>query len=117
MLDIYVDADGCPVKAEIYRVAARYDLDVILVANARMRFPARDSIRLVLVDQAFGACEEIQQLGHTVLAHGERSIVETDTDVAFRRHRAIGRLVEFDLCSKMLAPQLLGFEHAEMGNG
>ena len=58
MLDIYVDADGCPVKAEIYRVAARYDLDVILVANARMRIPHRDFIRLVLVDKDFDAADD-----------------------------------------------------------
>ena len=39
MLNLYVDADGCPVKSEIYCVAARYDLEVILVANAWMRIP------------------------------------------------------------------------------
>jgi uncharacterized protein YaiI (UPF0178 family) len=33
MLDIYVDADACPVKQEVYRVAKRYKLAVILVAN------------------------------------------------------------------------------------
>ena len=50
MLDIYVDADGCPVKDEIYRVAARYRLKVILVANARMRVPQEEEqVELVLV--------------------------------------------------------------------
>ena len=33
MLHIFVDADACPVKDEVYRVAARYDLDVTLVAG------------------------------------------------------------------------------------
>ena len=45
MLDIYVDADGCPVKNEVYRVARRYGLRVILVANAWMRVP--ETIRIV----------------------------------------------------------------------
>ena len=58
MLDIYVDADGCPVKHEVYRVAARYGLKVILVANAWMRVPDDDSIELVLVDGEFDAADD-----------------------------------------------------------
>ncbi|MBN1580619.1 MAG: YaiI/YqxD family protein [Anaerolineae bacterium] len=73
MLDIYVDADGCPVKDEIYRVAARYDLDVILVANAWMRVPERDSIGLIVVDQAFDAADD------WIVEHAtENDIVITD---------------------------------------
>jgi uncharacterized protein YaiI (UPF0178 family) len=57
LLDIYVDADGCPVKQEIYRVATRYRLKVILVANARMRVPDSDSVKLVLVDDDLDAAD------------------------------------------------------------
>ena len=39
MLHIIVDADACPVKKEIYRVADRYQLNVTLVANAWMQNP------------------------------------------------------------------------------
>ena len=39
MIDIYVDADACPVKDEIYRVAAHHGIHVVLVANSRMRTP------------------------------------------------------------------------------
>jgi uncharacterized protein YaiI (UPF0178 family) len=46
---IYVDADACPVKEEVYRVAARYAVPVVLVANARMRVPEGDAVKLVLV--------------------------------------------------------------------
>jgi len=46
---IYVDADACPVKEEIYRVAARYGLPVVIVANARMRVPEGGAVKLVLV--------------------------------------------------------------------
>jgi uncharacterized protein len=38
-LHIFVDADACPVKQEVYRVATRYGLDVTLAANAPMRVP------------------------------------------------------------------------------
>ena len=50
MLDIYVDADGCPVKNEVYRVAERYGLQVYLVTNAWMRTPDSERVELVLVD-------------------------------------------------------------------
>jgi uncharacterized protein YaiI (UPF0178 family) len=46
---IFVDADGCPVKPEIYRVARRYDLPVTLVANAWMRVPKAPGLELVVV--------------------------------------------------------------------
>ncbi len=59
MLDIYVDADGCPVKDEIYRVAARYRLNVILVANARMRVPQEEErVKLVLVSSEPDAADD-----------------------------------------------------------
>jgi uncharacterized protein YaiI (UPF0178 family) len=58
VLDIYVDADGCPVKREVYRVASRYDLRVLLVANAWMRVPQRDSVKLVLVGDQFDAADD-----------------------------------------------------------
>jgi len=46
LLHIYIDADACPVKQEVYRVASRYQLPVTLVANAWMRVP--DEHRIVL---------------------------------------------------------------------
>jgi uncharacterized protein YaiI (UPF0178 family) len=58
LLDIYVDADGCPVKGEIYRVAARYGLKVILVANARMRVPDEENVELVVVGDQFEAADD-----------------------------------------------------------
>jgi uncharacterized protein YaiI (UPF0178 family) len=39
VLEIYVDADGCPVKDEVYRVAGRYGLQVWVVANDWLRVP------------------------------------------------------------------------------
>jgi uncharacterized protein len=49
MLHIYVDADACPVKEEVYRVARRYELRVTLVANSPLRVPADERIELVVV--------------------------------------------------------------------
>ena len=49
MLEIYVDADACPVKEEIYRVAGRYGLKVWVVANAWLRVPASPMVERVTV--------------------------------------------------------------------
>lgn len=49
MLDIFIDADGSPVKEEIYRVAARHNLNVIVVANKRLNVPLHPKIRMQLV--------------------------------------------------------------------
>jgi uncharacterized protein YaiI (UPF0178 family) len=49
VLDIYVDADGCPVKEEVFRVARRYELRVVLVANSWMRVPRDGRVEMVIV--------------------------------------------------------------------
>jgi uncharacterized protein YaiI (UPF0178 family) len=51
MTALYVDADACPVKDEVYRVATRYGLPVFVVCNSWIRTPADPRITLVVVDQ------------------------------------------------------------------
>ena len=46
---IYVDADACPVKDEVYRVAARYGLGVFVVSNSAIWVPARAGIERIVV--------------------------------------------------------------------
>ena len=58
LLDIYIDADACPVKQEVYRVATRYGLHVIVVANTPMRVPDSDDVELVVVDDQFDAADD-----------------------------------------------------------
>ena len=48
---IFVDADACPVKNEVYRVAERYGLKVFIVANAYMNVPRSDLIERVIVPE------------------------------------------------------------------
>jgi uncharacterized protein YaiI (UPF0178 family) len=57
MPTIYVDADACPVKAEVYRVARRYRLRVVVVANAPLRVPTDPLFELV-VRPGFGAADD-----------------------------------------------------------
>ena len=55
---IYVDADACPVKAEIYRVARRYQVEVLVVANDGMLVPDDPLIRLVERPRGFDSVDD-----------------------------------------------------------
>jgi uncharacterized protein len=46
---LYLDADGCPVKDEAYRVAERYGLFTYVVANSWLRVPESATIERVTV--------------------------------------------------------------------
>lgn len=58
MTHIFVDADACPVKQEVYRVASRYGLNVTLVANSWMRVPNEQGIILEVVEDGFDAADD-----------------------------------------------------------
>ena len=58
MSEILIDADGCPVKQEVYRVARRYGLKVRVVANSQMHIPSEDWLELVVVSDRFNAADD-----------------------------------------------------------
>jgi uncharacterized protein YaiI (UPF0178 family) len=55
---ILVDADACPVKDEIYKVAWRHDVPVRIVSNAWLRVPDHPLIERVVVSDAFDAADD-----------------------------------------------------------
>ena len=55
---ILVDADACPVKEEVYRVAFRREVPVIVVSNSSLRVPAHPLIERILVSGAFDAADD-----------------------------------------------------------
>src|SRR5215216_3417269 len=55
---ILVDADACPVKDEIYKVAWRLEVPVTLVSNAHLRIPAHPLIDKVVVGAGFDAADD-----------------------------------------------------------
>ena len=55
---IYVDADACPVKAEVYRVAERYLLKVYVVSNALIALPRNPLFERVIVGDGFDAADD-----------------------------------------------------------
>ena len=58
MLHVFVDADACPVKQEVYRVAGRYRLEVTLVTNSWMRTPNESWIALEVVKDGLDAADD-----------------------------------------------------------
>lgn len=50
MTVLYIDADACPVKDEVYRVAERYALQVFVVSNSWIRLPQDPRVTSVVVD-------------------------------------------------------------------
>ncbi len=52
MLKILVDADASPVKQEVFRVARRYGIKVVLVANSPMVVPQQDWLEMVVVSNS-----------------------------------------------------------------
>ncbi|GFE64281.1 YaiI/YqxD family protein [Litoreibacter roseus] len=58
MVEILVDADACPVKEEIYKVAYRLKVPVILVANSYLRTPNHPLITMQMVDDGFDAADD-----------------------------------------------------------
>ena len=58
MLEVFIDADACPVKDEIYRVAERYGLKVHVVANGWMRIPDLPLIERVTVTEGLDVADD-----------------------------------------------------------
>ena len=60
LTDIYVDRDACPVREEIYRVAARLQLNVLVVSNGSrpIRPPGTSNVRMVLVADSAEAAND-----------------------------------------------------------
>ncbi len=55
---ILVDADACPVKDEIYKVAWRHEIPVVIVSNSWLRVPQHPLIRREVVSDGFDAADD-----------------------------------------------------------
>lgn len=69
---ILVDADACPVKDEVYKVAWRREVPVVIVSNQRIRIPDHPLITRVVVDDGFDAADD-----WIAAAAGPRTVVVT----------------------------------------
>lgn len=55
---IFIDADACPVKDEVYKVALRHGINVIVVSNGGIRIPDHPLIAREIVGDAFDAADD-----------------------------------------------------------
>lgn len=58
MTEIFVDGDACPVKDEVYAVAARLGLAVVVVANQRIHVPTNLGVEMVVVEEGPDAADD-----------------------------------------------------------
>lgn len=75
MLTIYVDADACPVKKEIFRVAIRHNLQVYLVSNSRLAMIVDKNVHKILVDSNLDAAD------NWICTHIESDDIVVTTDI------------------------------------
>ena len=75
MLHVWVDADGCPVKREVYKVAKRHELRVTLVANAILPIPSGDWVDQVTVGSDPDAADD------WIAEHAEAGDLVVTTDI------------------------------------
>jgi len=58
MIQILIDADACPVKEEVYKVAFRHDVPVVVVSNSPIRVPHHPRITRQVVSDRFDAADD-----------------------------------------------------------
>ncbi len=72
---IFVDADACPVKDEVYKVAARHGVRTIVVANSFINIPRDPLIERVIVGAGFDAADD------HIAERARRGVVVVTADV------------------------------------
>ena len=79
-IEIYVDADACPVKAEVYRVAERYGVKVFVVSGQLVAIPQSPLIERAIVGDKFDAADD----WIAERAHPKSIVVTADIPLAQR---------------------------------
>jgi uncharacterized protein len=103
MFKILVDADSSPVKPEIYRVASRYGIRVVLVANSSIAVPSEAWLELVVVSSQLDAADDwiVEHIGRNDI------LVTGDIPLAARSMKKSARV---------LSPKGLVFSESSIGN-
>jgi uncharacterized protein YaiI (UPF0178 family) len=91
---ILIDADACPVKDEIYRVAERYRAEVRVVSNAPFRIPESPRVKRVVVSDSFDAADDWIAEAAEGLPKGKCVVVTGDILLAERCLKAGARVLK-----------------------
>jgi uncharacterized protein YaiI (UPF0178 family) len=115
---LYIDADACPVKDEVYKVAARYGLKTFVVSNSWIRVPLTPAIEQIVVD----AGPDIADDWIAERAGPGDVVITNDIPLADRVLKAggqalgtTGRLFTMDTIGSALASRMIGEHLRSMG--
>lgn len=88
-MQIYVDADACPVKEEAAKVAARHGLVIHYVSNSHMRLPFGENVKRVVVASGADAADD------WIVDHAEAGdiVVTADVPLASRAHKKAAHVI------------------------
>ena len=118
MIEIFVDADACPVKDEVYSVSGRYGLPVVLVANSRMHVPEGLGVEMVVVDRGADAADDWIALNvqpGDVVVTADLPLAARCLEAGARALGPSGRPFTNDMIGGALATRQLKSELREMG--
>lgn len=102
VLTILVDGDACPVKDEIYKVAWRRNVPVVVVSNSPFRVPVHPLVRRVVVSDDFDAADD----WIAEAAHAKSVVITADILLADRCLKA---------GASVLSPTGKPFTHGSIG--
>jgi uncharacterized protein YaiI (UPF0178 family) len=90
VIQLYLDADACPVKEEAFRVAKRHGLKVHVVANSRLNLPRDPLFELIVVSGKFDAADDwiVEQAGATDI------VITADIPLADRSLKKGARVID-----------------------
>lgn len=99
---VYVDADACPVKAEVERVAGRHGLVTVHVANFGLR-PSRDPlVRTVMVPQGADAADD------WIVAHLHPADIAVTADILLARRVLEAGAFAIGPSGRLFTPEAIG---------
>lgn len=93
-ITILIDADACPVKEEVYRVAARFKAQVFVVSNTPFRIPDSPRIKRVVVNDGFDAADDWIAEAAEGLPKNKTIVITADIPLADRCLKAGARVLK-----------------------
>ena len=93
-ITILIDADACPVKEEVYRVAARFKAQVFVVSNTPFRIPDSPRIKRVVVSDSFDAADDWIAEAAEGLPKNKGIVITGDIPLADRCLKAGARVLK-----------------------
>ena len=115
---IFVDADACPVKEEVYRVARRYGLKVFVVANSFLMVPAEPLIERVVVEAGPDVADDwiVEQAGsRDIVVTADLPLAERSLKAGAQAIGPSGRPFTRDSIGSALAGRAIGEHLRSMG--